>query len=247
MKKYKYKITISYDGTNYHGWQIQKNKITIQALIQKEISKILNIKTPLTGSGRTDAKVHAFGQVAHFITEKKLSIQKFIHSLNCLLPKDIRITKIQEVDISFHARFSIKSKVYSYHICLDPIQEPFSRFYAYQSKQKLDINLLKKASKLFIGKHNFTSFANKDSSKKINPIKTIKRIDVIEKKNKIILEFEGDGFLYKMIRNIVGTLIDVATKKLSIDMIEKIIDAKDRKLASDPAAAHGLFLLKVKY
>ncbi|NGX35830.1 MAG: tRNA pseudouridine synthase A [Candidatus Anoxychlamydiales bacterium] len=249
MKKYKYKMTIAYDGTNYHGWQIQKNKITIQDLIQNEISKILNSKTQITGSGRTDAKVHARGQVAHFIVDQKIPIQRFKHSLNSLLPKDIRVIKIEEVDLSFHARFSAKSKVYSYHISHDPTPNPFSRFYAYQIKKKLDINLLKKACSLFIGKHDFTSFANKqlEGSAKKNPIRTIQRIAVIEQKNKIIIEFEGDGFLYKMVRNIVGTLLDVESKKLPIDMIEKIIKAKDRTLASKPAEPQGLFLDRVEY
>ena len=249
MNEHKYLITISYDGTAYHGWQIQKNKITIQEIIQKNISKILNTKTQVTGSGRTDAKVHALGQVAHFTAKKKLSLQKFKHSLNSLLPKDIRITKIKEVDFAFHARFRAKSKIYSYHILLDPIQDPFSRFYAYHLKEKLDLKLLKKATKFFIGKHDFSSFANKQLKGAAinNPIKTIKRIDIINEKNMLILEFEGDGFLYKMVRNIVGILIDVATKKLSIDLIEKILKAKNRKLATKPAKAHGLFLKEVKY
>ena len=249
MKKYKYKITISYDGTNYFGWQIQKNKLTIQGSLEKELSKILTKNIKIIAAGRTDAKVHALEQVAHFSYNKKLDLKKVLFSLNSLFPGDIRIKKIMQVDTNFHARFSAKSKIYRYHIFIGDIQDPFSRMYSYNPNYTLDLDLLKKASIYFLGTHNFSSFANKQyrGSAANKPIKTIKRIDIKKRKNEIILEFEADGFLYKMVRNIVGTLLDVANEKLPIDMIEKIIKAKDRKKASKPAEPQGLFLVKVLY
>ncbi|NGX49178.1 MAG: tRNA pseudouridine synthase A [Candidatus Anoxychlamydiales bacterium] len=249
MKEYKYKMLISYDGTNYFGWQIQKNKLTIQEAIQKRLSKILREDIKIIAAGRTDAKVHALEQVAHFSFNERLDIKKVIFSLNSLLPDDIRIKKITEVDINFHARFSAKSKIYRYHIFIGDIQDPFSRMYSYKPNYTLDLDLLKKASIYFLGTHNFSSFANKQyTGSAVNkPIKTIKRIDIKKSNNGIILEFEADGFLYKMVRNIVGTLLDVANKKLPLDMVDKILKAKDRKKASPPAEPQGLFLVKVLY
>lgn len=249
MNKYKYKMTISYDGNKYSGWQIQKNDFSIQSIIQNNLNTILREKINLIGAGRTDAKVHALGQIAHFVSSKQLEINKILYSLNCLLPKDIRIIKIEEVDFNFHARFLAKSKIYRYYICKNEIQTPFLRFYSYKPNVELDLSLLKNATKSFIGTHDFSSFANKqnEGSAKNKPVKTIYRIDVLEDDENIILEFHGDGFLYKMVRNIVGTLIDVASKKISLETLEKILKSKNRKNASAPAPAHGLFLMEIFY
>jgi len=249
MENYNYKITISYDGKNYSGWQIQSSKNSIQEMIQKALNKTLQEDIKIIGAGRTDAQVHALGQVANFKTIKQIDTSKMCYSLNCILPKDIRILKIEEVDLSFHARFSASSKVYRYHISLSDIQDPFSRFYSYKPQKKLDILLLEIATKYFLGTHDFSAFANKQNkgSAKNKPIKTMKRLDLIKNKDEIILEFEASGFLYKMVRNIVGTLLDVATKKIPLEMIEKIFATKDRKKASKPAPAHGLFLVRVNY
>lgn len=246
MKEFRYKMHISYDGTNYAGWQIQKNKLTIQGSIENVLKKILKKDIKIIAAGRTDAKVHALEQIAHFNFYKNIDLKKLLFSLNSLLKADIRIKKITKVDSNFHARFSAKSKIYRYHIFTGDIQDPFLRMYSYKPNFKFDFTLLKKASKYFLGTHNFSSFANKGSISN-NPIKTIKRIDIKKKKNEIILEFEADGFLYKMVRNIVGTLLDVANKKLPIEAIEKIFAAKDRQKASKPAEAQGLFLVKVIY
>ncbi|NGX62917.1 MAG: tRNA pseudouridine synthase A [Candidatus Anoxychlamydiales bacterium] len=245
----KYKLIISYDGTNYFGWQIQKNKITIQEIIQKVLKKILQENITIYAAGRTDAKVHATGQVAHFTSKKEINLKQFLFSLNSLLPPDIRVLKIFEVDSKFHARFSAKGKIYRYHLSMLDIQTPFSRLYSYKTVDKIDIDLLKKASFSFLGRHDFSSFANKQyqGSALNSPIKTIKRIDIIENKNEIILEFEADGFLYKMVRNIVGAMLSCASKKMPIENIEKILKAKDRKLSAAPASAHALFLVKVLY
>ena len=242
----KYKILIAYDGLNYSGWQIQKNTLSIQGVIEKALSTVLKETIQITASGRTDAKVHAIEQAAHFITKNELNADKIIYSLNSLLPKDIRILKIEKVDLSFHARFSAKSKIYQYHIVKNEIVLPFDRFYVYKPNHKLDLSLMKKAIKYFLGTQDFSAFANVGSNK-ASPIKTIYRIDIIETENKIILEFEGSGFLYKMVRNIVGTLLDVSQKKISPESIRDILDSKNIKLASAPVPAYGLFLIKINY
>lgn len=246
---YKYKLIISYDGTNYFGWQIQKNKISIQETIQNVLKKILKSPIIIYGAGRTDAKVHALGQVAHFTYDKKIDLNKFLFSVNSLLPNDIKILKIFEVDESFHARFSAKGKIYRYHLSISNIQSPFSYKYSYKPIYQIDIDLLKKAKNLLIGTHNFSSFSNKQyqGSALNSPMKTMKRIDIIENEDKIILELEANGFLYKMARNIVSALLTCASKKISVDDLKKILKAKNRKLCPAPAPAYGLFLEKVIY
>jgi tRNA pseudouridine38-40 synthase len=245
----KYKIEIAYDGTNYFGWQIQKNKLTIQEIIQTILKKILQEDITIYAAGRTDAMVHATEQVAHFTSTKNLDLKKTLSSLNSLLPKDIRVLKILEVSSKFHARFSAKGKIYRYHLSTLKIQDPFTRLYSYRLIDKIDLKLLKKAIFCFLGTHDFSSFANKQyqGSALNSPVKTIKRIDIIKNKDEVILEFEADGFLYKMVRNIVGALILCASKKMPIENIEKILKAKDRKLSPAPASAHALFLVKVLY
>jgi tRNA pseudouridine38-40 synthase len=247
--KNKYKLTISYDGTNYFGWQNQPDKVTIQSSIQDALFKIFSKKIIIFASGRTDSKVHAKKQIAHFEIEQDIDIDKTKYRLNSVLNLDIRILKIEKADPSFHARFSCKKKIYHYHICLNEVIDPFFRLYSYKPKEKIDIDLLKKAAKYFIGKKDFSSFANKKNfgAAKNNPIKNLMRISVVKTSYGIRLEFEADGFLYKMVRNIVGTLIDVASKKLPIEEIDNIFKAKDRRKASKAAKANALFLEDVIY
>ena len=242
-------MILSYDGTAYFGWQIQKNAKSIQETIEKALFTILREKTNVVASGRTDKGVHAKAQVCHFIVENEIDVKKTIYILNRILDADIRILKIEEVDSSFHARYSASAKVYHYNLCLKEFQDPFSRLYAYKPFEPLDINLLKKAAKLFIGKKDFTSFSNKpnEGSCKNNPVRNLSRLDVIKTEHSIRLEYEEDGLLYKMVRNITGTLLDVATKKISLKDIANIFKGKDRQLVNKSAAAHGLFLAKVFY
>lgn len=245
----KYKMTISYDGTAYFGWQTQKNVLSIQCVIQSALKTVLRENIAVTGAGRTDSKVHALGQTAHFVTADKININKICYALNCILPKDIRIIKIEEVDMSFHARYSAKAKIYRYYICKKNVQDPFSRLYSYKPGKEINMEILRKAASCFLGTHDFSSFANKQNEgcAITKPIKTIYRLDVFENESSIILEFEGNGFLYKMIRNIAGTLIDAASKTIAPESIGKILSSKDRKKASAPAPAHGLFLMRILY
>lgn len=245
----KYKLTIAYDGTEYSGWQIQPNGLSIQTLIENALSTILRTPTKVVGSGRTDAGVHAWGQTAHFITSSPFDSQKLLLSLNGLLPLDIRILEIVEVPSTFHARYSATSKIYHYRLHLDPIPDPFKRRYAYHVPHPVSLFLLKSAASLFIGTHDFTSFANeaRRGSAAKDPIRSLYRLDLIEEAGGVRLEFEGDGFLYKMVRNITGTLLDVCAGKISLEQIPAILAAKDRKKAGRAAPPHGLSLMEVHY
>ncbi len=249
LMSFKYKITISYEGTAYGGWQVQHNAVCIQSLIEQSLSLILQCPISIVGSGRTDAGVHALAQVAHFSTEKTLNLSKTLASLNRLLPNDIRIMALESVDLEFHARFSALSKTYHYRLHLDPIPDPFKRRYAYHVPHPVDLSLLQEATTYFVGTHDFTSFANEASrgSAAKGAVRTLLRLDVTQEKGGVRLEFEGDGFLYKMVRNITGTLLDVCAGKIAKDQIPAIFKAKDRKLAGRSAPPHGLYLIQVQY
>lgn len=249
MSDHNYKLTIAYDGTEYCGWQVQPNGISIQQLIQEKISILLRNATTIIGSGRTDAGVHALGQIAHFHSAPILNLYRFHGSLNALLPPDIRILHIEEVPSSFHAQYSPIGKTYHYRLHLDHVQDPFKRLYSLHVREKIDLKNLKEAASLFLGTHDFTSFANEAhlGSASRDPIRTLKRLDAIEELGGIRLEFEGDGFLYKMVRNIVGTLLEIGAGKRSKDEVITILEAKDRKVAGQAAPPHGLFLVKVEY
>lgn len=245
----KYKLSISYDGTRYGGWQIQPNATSIQTLIEKALKIVLRKSIKLIGSGRTDSGVHAEGQIAHFSFDGDLELSKLHHSLNGLLPDDIRIRRIDPVEVDFHARFSAKGKIYHYRIDRGKIKNPFTRLYAYHLPYPIDLDLLKEAAKAFVGKHDFTSFSNEAhrGSAAHDPVRTLFRLDIIERGNELVLEFEGNGFLYKMVRNITGTLLDMARGKIPLSDIEDIFAAKDRSRAGTTAPAHGLFLVDVRY
>ena len=245
-----YKLILAYDGTKYKGWQVQPNATTIQECLENAVAVLhKGERISVVGSGRTDAGVHAKGQVAHFYSPKKFDLFRLLFSLNGLLPLDIRVKNVEVVDLEFHARYSATSKVYHYHLQLEKVEDPFLRSYSWHFPRQIDIPLLKAATELFKGTHDFTSFANEKHSGSVakNPVRTIYRLDVIETENGIRLEFEGNGFLYKMVRNIVGTLVDVAIGKLSLNDIEKIFEARDRRMASQAAPPQGLFLMHVGY
>lgn len=244
-----YKLIISYDGTRYCGWQIQKNGNSIQQIIQDIASMLVHNQVNLIGSGRTDAGVHASGQVANFHSIRIPDLYRFRGSLNALLPPDIRILGLEEAPDQFHARYSSIGKEYHYHIHLAKVQNPFKRLYCLHLKEKIDLSILKEAASLFIGTHDFTSFANEShtGTASYDSIRTIKRLDIIEQPEGVRLEFEGDGFLYKMIRNIVGTLLEIAAGKRAQEEIPIILSAKDRRMAGQAAPPLGLFLMKVHY
>lgn len=244
----KYKIVIAYDGTRYGGWQVQPNSVSIQSLIENALQIALKQEISVVASGRTDAGVHARAQVAHF-EAPPADLPILYRSLNGILPDDIRILHLENVPHTFHARYSAISKEYHYHVHLDWALDPFKRHYTYHHPYRLDVSLIPQAIPHFLGTHDFTSFANeatKGSAAK-NPIRTITRLDLIPEPGGFRLEFEGNGFLYKMVRNITGTLLDVGRKKISPDTIPALFDKKDRRQMSCAAPPQGLFLVKVNY
>ncbi|MBM3191898.1 MAG: tRNA pseudouridine(38-40) synthase TruA [Chlamydiae bacterium] len=245
----RYKMVIAYEGTQYCGWQRQPNALSIQELIEKALGTLC--KTPLTlhGSSRTDAGVHALAQVAHFTLENPIDTRKLLYSLNGLLPHDIRIKALQEVPITFHARFHAKRKVYHYHLHCEPFHEPWKRHYSHHIKHSFHLESLQKAIPYFIGTHNFKAFANENDrgSAKNSPFKTLYDLRLVEEPGGYRLEFEGSGFLYKMVRNIVGTLLACSRGKLAPEEIPSILASQDRKKAPQAAPALGLFLVRIDY
>ena len=240
----KYRMNLSYDGTHYSGWAIQPNSTSIQQLIQEALQTILGRETPIIGSGRTDAGVHARLQVAHFSHPETLNLSSLRYSLNGILPRDIRIHEILPVDEDFHARFSVKKKTYHYY--LSTIQDPFNYRYSHYVYSPLDLDLLKKSLPLVVGTHDFSGFASRGCGAK-NPVKTLYNLEILPQKGGFCLQFEGDGFLYKMVRNITGTLLEIATHKRPVEDLERILTSKDRAQAGQTAPAQALFLHHVEY
>jgi len=245
----RYRIALAYEGTYFSGWQKQPNGLSIQTLVEKALTTILRTPAYLTASGRTDRGVHALEQIAHFTVPITIDTARLIYSANALLPKDIRLLECIEVDLSFHARYSALSKEYHYYLISLPHLSPFRRNFALHFPYSLDLSLMRSATLHFVGTRDFTSFANEAArgSAAKNAVRTLKRIDLFEEEEGIRLEFEGDGFLYKMVRNIVGTLLEVGRHKLSLEEIPSIFRAKDRRRAPNAAPPQGLFLVKVYY
>ena len=244
-----YKMILSYDGTRYGGWQVQPNALTIQELLQNNIGVILRQPVALVGSGRTDAGVHALGQAAHFHTEQELDLFRFLHALNGLLPPDIRVHRVEPAPLDFHAQYSAIGKSYWYYLHLDKVENPFYRLYRWHVRHKISKEILREAAQYFVGRRDFTSFANEGhrGTAAHDPVRTVTRFEVAEEEGGVRLEIEADGFLYRMVRNIVGTLLEAAAGQRDPAEIPQIFAAKDRRRAGQAAPAHGLFLHKVFY
>jgi len=239
------KLTIEYDGFNYKGWQKQPTEISIQEIIEDAIFKITRDKVKLEASGRTDKGVHAFGQTASFFTNSDIVEFKLMRGLNSVLPEDISIRKVEEVNSEFHARYYAKGKSYKYIIYNSQVRSPIYRNNAYHVPYKLDMNKFRQNANMLIGTHDFTSFTSiKEGTD--NKIRTIYSIDIEQKDDIIELTFKGSGFLYNMIRIIVGTLVDVSRGRIK-SSIKEIIDAKNRKRAGITAPSHALYLMEVYY
>lgn len=241
----KYKILVAYNGEPFVGWQLQLTGPSIQGKIEEALFCLLKEKIRVIGSGRTDSGVHALGQVAHFITEKEMGPYA-CYQLNALLPKEIRILSMEVVPFHFHAQKSAKRKIYHYHLWLDPVVDPFSAPFRLHIRGKFDLKRMGEAAPLFVGTHDFASFANAGTHPK-NTIRTLYRLDIVPQVGGVRLEFEGNGFLYKMVRNIVGLLIEVGKGKREIADVPTLIEAKDRRLSASAAPPQALFLMQVHY
>lgn len=243
------KLTIEYDGTNYHGFQTQdapKRLPTIQDHLEAALSKITKEDIKINGSGRTDAGVHARGQVVNFLTNCTIAIERVVDALNSTLPFDIVVLKAEEVNVDFHARYSAKRKTYQYFIFNRRTRDAFSYKYSHHIPWKLDLVAMVEAAKYIIGTHDFTTFKASGSSVKDN-VRTVIDLKLEQTGPMIIIEITANGFLYNMVRIIVGTLIKVGSGKLQPDDVKTIIAKKDRKLAGLTAPPNGLVLKSVEY
>lgn len=240
------KLILEYDGTKYFGWQRQKDNITIQETLEEAISLLTNENIEVIGSSRTDSGVHARGYVANFKTTSRIPGDKFREAINHKLPEDIVIIKSEEVEEDFHARYNAKGKTYSYGIIRREAPPAISKDYLYHVKRKLDVNKMKEACQYFIGKKDFIGFRSTGSSVQ-GTIRTIQNLYIEETGDIIKIYVTGDGFLYNMVRIIVGTLIMVGNSKIEPEEIKNIIESKDRKRAGICVPAKGLTLEEVFY
>lgn len=243
----KYKMTIGYEGGKYRGWQrLKSSDLTIQGKIESVLSKHFGENIEIQGSGRTDAGVHAACQIADFSTQKEVDCDALRTIMNKFLPKDIAITSIETVEIRFHSRFSAVEKTYQYRIWKAAYPPVFQRrlVYVYEG-EKLDVSKMKKASGIFIGKHDFKVFSS-DKTKK-STVRHLSSITIQETDEEIIINLTADGFLHNMVRIIVGTLIEVGNGTRSVNGLENLFEGKVRMEAGFTAPAEGLCLMHVKY
>ena len=242
-----YKIIIQYDGTRYKGWQVQKSTdMTIQGKIQDVLSAMTGQNIEVIGSGRTDAGVHALGQVANFHIPEGYSKEYILDYLNHYLPMDIAVIDIEEVDERFHARYHAVEKTYMYRIHRSAIPNVFERKYMYIYIEELDVDAMREAAGLMLGTHDFMAFCGNKKMKK-STIRTVKSILIEEKENEILISYTGDGFLQQMIRIMTGTLIEVGNGSKKSKDITAIIESKVRENAGYTVPAEGLCLKKVVY
>ena len=241
------KLTIEYHGLPYCGWQFQKNEKTIQGEIEKAIFKFSGEKKTIQGAGRTDAGVHAIGQCASFELEKKFDDYQILNGINFHLGTEkIRVTKVENVNDKFNARFTAKSKIYNYQVFNSLAPSVIENDFSIHVRQPLDLNSMRNAIRLLLGKHDFSSFRAQGCQAN-KPIRTIDEasIDIVDKK--IIFIFKAQSFLYQQIRIMVGSLLEVGSKNKDINWISELIDAKDRRLAGPTVPSKGLILKEINY
>ena len=240
------KVVVAYDGYNYAGWQRQKNALGIQEVIESILEKIHKCPTEIVASGRTDAKVHALGQVFHFKPKENMSCEGYFQALNTLLPKDIRIVSCEWVDDDFHARFSAKKKRYEYVNTYDA-ENPFVYKYKNVLRRRLDVSLMKEACVYLLGEHDFTSFSSCKIDARKPRVKCIDSIDIVEEGLDVRFVFVGSGFLRYQVRMMSATLIAVGEGKILPKDVQTMLDAKDKHACRFNASAQGLYLMEVYY
>lgn len=242
------KMIIEYDGSRYDGWKVTSTgkAVTIQDKIENVLEKMLGKKTELIGAARTESGVHSYGQVANFKTDSDMKLYQMKHYLNRYLPQDVAVIEIEEVPERFHSSFNAKSFIYQYKISVAEVNNVFERKYNYYSFDKLDIELMKEAAKVLLGKHDFKAFSDNKRMKK-STVRDIYSIDIYGDNNEVIITIHGDDFWPNMVRIIVGTLIEIGRGDREVSTIKNILESKDRSLAGDTAPAQGLFLQEVLY
>lgn len=240
------RMIISYDGTNYCGWQVQINGITVEEVINRELTNLLGEEIAVIGASRTDSGVHAIGNVAVFDTETKIPAEKISFALNQRLPDDIRIQKSEEVPMDFHPRYCDSTKTYEYKILNRRFPNPMKRLYTHFVYMPLDVDKMKKAAEYIVGEHDFASFCSARSQVKTT-VRTVYSLDVSKQDDVITIRISGNGFLYNMVRIIVGTLMKVGLNVYPPEHVAEIIESKDRYAAGPKAPARGLTLIGIEY
>ncbi len=243
-----YQINVEYQGTNFVGWQIQKNGLSVQEVLQKVLSKFLKDKIRVIGSGRTDSGVHAIEQSAHFITKFKIIDKNiFINSINFFLSKySISILDIKKKQNGFHARHSARERIYKYFIINRHSSLVLEKNKAWHIKKKLNVKIMRRGADILKGTHNFSTF-RASSCKAKSPIKTMKNATVRQNKHNIVLTFQSESFLQQQVRSMVGSLKYLGEGKWNLKDFKKVFLSKKRKMCAPPAPAHGLYLAKIKY
>lgn len=244
-----------YDGTEFSGWQVQPNARTVQGVLADAVAKVVDHPVTLMGAGRTDAGVHALGQVANFVTESDIPIGNLWRGVNSLIRPDVRIDRVEEVAPDFDSRRNAVRKTYRYIIAIDKFTDPLTRRTTWSIGRPLDTNRMRAAAEILVGVHDFTSFRAAGSNDHVTPVRTVERIDVTDmpanpesgRSHTITIEITADGFLYKMVRNIVGTLAACGQGILSPDQVRTILEECDRAFASPTAPPQGLTLVDVEY
>lgn len=241
------RLVLAYDGTRYYGWQRQRQEPTLQGTLEQAIQRVTGEMISLIASGRTDAGVHALHQVCHFKTSSETSPGELKKALNALTPGDILVKEVRYAPQDFHARYSAESKTYEYRVLNRPDPDVFLRAYAWHVPQDLDFGAMNACVELLLGKHDFTSFRSSGSTN-LNPVREMMRSELLRSDEHLFrFVFEADGFLRHMVRNIVGTVIEVGRRRFSFNDFAEILLARDRRRAGTMAPPHGLYLTMVTY
>lgn len=239
-------LRLMYDGSHYHGWQVQPNGITVQETLQDAIEQILGVRESVTGCSRTDAGVHANDFCCNIRTENEIDCYRLQGALNAVLPESISVKSVSEVELDFHARYNCVTKQYVYRVWNANYKNPFLVNRAWHYKNKIDENFLNGQAQAYIGTHDFKAFCSAGSTVE-DTVRTVKSFSVTRDGEEVLFTVEADGFLYNMVRIMVGSLIEISENKIEKDKLSAIIESKDRALAGRTAPAQGLFLNKVKY
>jgi tRNA pseudouridine38-40 synthase len=242
-----HKLTIAYRGTEFSGWQRQASKRTVQECIEVALEKLWGQKISLQGSGRTDTGVHALGQVASFNAPRLHNGTVLLRALNANLPRDVRIVRCRLVSPAFHARFDARGKTYRYLILNALVQDPFTHDTHWHVPRDLDLGKMKKAARFLLGRHDFASFTSNPGYERESTVRVMKRASVVREGPVLVFHFSADGFLYRMVRNLVGGLVKVGKGKITVDDFENILKARTRSAAPETAPACGLYLMSVRY
>ena len=239
------KLTVSYDGTGFHGWQVQPELRTVQGTLEAALSRILRVPTRPVGAGRTDAGVHARGQVASFETDHAIPCDRLRRALAAKLPEDVSVRDVEEAPRGFNARFSAKGKWYQYRILEDPTPCALERRYAHRSRWPLDVARMRAAAQSLVGRHDFRAYARVRDARPTT--RTLFSVDVVRDRHVVLIDVRGDGFLHNMVRTLAGTLIDIGRGARSVTSAVEALRARDRAAAGPTAPARGLHLVEVVY